>query len=136
MIRTFHIYTSTEDCKDLFPQNFNGEHNVQIAEPLHLEGNWSCALVEFQLSGTPQEPVYVCCNLLRESPTGEFTLPILRQIDKKTNQFHQLSYIPLKTRYLHNIQVYIRTLRNQPLPQAHGINKGSSFCTLHFKRND
>lgn len=136
MRQPFHIYTSTIDCKELFPQNFNGEHNVQLAEPIHLEGKWSCGLVEFQLSNTPNEPVYVCCNLVRESTSGPFNIPILREISQKTTEFKQVLYIPLKQHQFHTIQIFIRTLRNEPLPLARGVNEGSSFCTLHFRRDD
>lgn len=135
MRRSFHIYTCSEDSKALFPQNFSGEHNVQLAEPIHLVGKWSCALVEVLLAGAPSDPVYVCCDLVRESTTGPFTIPILRQVDHKSTEFKQVTYVPLKQHDFHTIQVYIRTLENRPLPQIHGVNKGTSFCSLHFKRD-
>ena len=136
MRRSFHIYTSSRNSTTLFPQNFNGEQNVQLSEPIHLEGKWSCGLVEFQLSAKPSEPVYVCCNLVRESTTGQFNIPILRQIDHKTTEFQQVTYVPLKQQDFQVIQIFIRTLENRPLPRARGINEGHSFCTLHFRRDD
>lgn len=129
------MYTCTEDSKELFPQNFSGEHNVQLTEPIHLEGKWSCGLVEFQLAGSPSEPVYVCCDLVRESTTGPFNIPILRMVHRKTTEFDQVTYVPLKQQDFHTIQVFIRTLENLPLPQNHGVNQGKSFCTLHFKQD-
>lgn len=132
MHRSFHIYTASQDCKTLFPQNYNGEQNIQLAEEVHLEGKWLCGLVEFQLSATPAEPVYVCCDLVKESTTGSFNIPILRQIVQKTTQFAQVAYIPLKQNNFQSLKVFVRTLTNQPLPQAHGINQGESYCTLHF----
>ena len=99
-----------------------------------MERKWSCGLVEFQLSATPSHPVYICCNLVRESTVGPFSLPILRQIDQKTTEFKQVTYIPLKQHSFQSIRVFIRTLDNTPLPRAININQGSSLCTLHFKR--
>lgn len=135
MKQSFYVYTSSLDCKDLFPQNFSGEHNIQLAEYIHLEGKWSCALVEFQLSATPYEPVFVCCNLLKESTAGDFNIPVLRQIFQKTTQLAQIIYVPLKVNNFQSIQVFLRTLNNKPLPQAPGINKGDSYCTLHFRKD-
>ena len=136
MKHSFHIYTSTPDCKQLFPHNYNGEHNIQLAEEIHLEGKWSCGLVEFQLSATPSEPVYVCCDIVKETTTGEFNIPILRQIVQKTTQFAQVAYIPLKKRNFQTVQVFVRTLANRPLPKTTGINQGDSYCTLHFRKDD
>lgn len=135
MRRSFHIYTCSEDSKKLFPQNFSGEHNVQLTEPIHLEGKWSCGLVDFQLSGAPSEPVYVCCDLVKESSTGQYNIPVLRQVEHKVTEFRQVTYVPLKQHHFNTIRVYIKTLLNEPLPQNHGINRGTSFCTLHFKRD-
>ena len=136
MQRSFYIYTSSYDCKSLFPQNYNGEQNIQLAEEVQLEGKWSCGLVEFQLSATPSEPVFVCCNLVKESTTGTFNIPVLRQIVQKTTQLAQVAYVPLKQKDFQTVQVFVRTLRNQPLPRAPGINQGDSYCTLHFRKDE
>ena len=132
---SFHIYTCTQDCKDLFPQNFSGEHNIQLALPIRLTGKWYCGLVEVQLAGGPDEPVYVCCDLVKESSTGPFNIPILRQVESKTTEFREVTYVPLKQYEINTVQIFIRTLENRPLPQIHGANKGNSYCTLHFKQD-
>ena len=136
MHESFYVYTSTLDCAELFPQNFNGEHNVQLSEEISLCGNWACGLVEFQLSATPSEPVYVCCDLAHESFVGDFNIPVLRETSVKTIQFTQVVYVPLKKKTFQTLKVFVRTLRNEPLPQALGINQGNSYGTLHFRKND
>ena len=136
MPESFYVYTCTLDCTALFPQNFNGEHNVQLTEEISLSGDWSCGLVEFQLSATPSEAVYVCCDLVRETFVGEFNIPVLRETNVKTIQFTQIVYVPLKKKTFQTLKVFVRTLRNEPLPQAPGINKGNSYCTLHFRKDD
>jgi len=130
-----YIYTSSRYCKDLFPQNFAGEINLQLGQPIHLEGKWSCGLVEFVLNNAPQEPVYVCCDLVHESTTGDFAIPILRQVSHKTSEFERVLYVPLKERDFQTVRVYVRTRENRPLPQAPNINQGNSSATLHFKRH-
>lgn len=133
---SFYAYLSSRDCKLLFPQNFNGEQKVQLAEPIHLEGHWTCALVEFVLSAAPQEPVYICCHLVTDSTCGQFSLPLLRQVDRKSTEFAELIYVPLAVTSFQTIHVFVRTLENRPLPRASGINSGDSSCALHFKRRD
>lgn len=132
MKRSFYIYLNSRNSKDLFPHNFNGEQCIQLAEPIHLEGNWSCGLIEFALSGTPQEPVYVCCDLIRESTTGQFTLPVLRQVNAKTTEVKQVLYVPVKKLDFQTIRVFVKTLHNRDLPRG----PGDSSCTLHFRYDD
>ena len=136
MQHSFYIYTSSKYCKDLFPQNFNGEHNVKLSQPVHLEGKWSCGLVDYIHSAKPQHPIYVCCNLLSDLNTGEHTIPILRQVDLKTSSFENVLYVPVKQQDFDVVQVYVRTLENRPLPRSRGINRGDSSALLHFRRQD
>ncbi len=95
MQRSFYVYTSSRYCKHLFPQNYAGELNLQLRQPIQLEGEWSCALIEFVLNAAPQQPVFVCCNLVHESSTGDFSAPVLRQVSHKTSEFdHSVEHQP------------------------------------------
>ncbi len=120
----------------MFPQNYAGELNLQLSQPIHLGGKWSCGLVEFVLNAAPQEPVYVCCSLVHESQTGDFTVPILRQVVHKSSEFEHVLYVPVKEASFQTVRVFVRTLDNKPLPQAPNINQGNSSATLHFRRHE
>lgn len=134
MNRSFHIYLSSADSWDSFPQNHSGDFTVSLSDNVHLGEEWECGLLECQLFATPTTPAYICCDLVEESLVAEFKLPILRRIRLKTaTEFQQVSYFPLKTRGFNTVRIYVRTWNNKPLYATSG-QPGHTYCTLHFRR--
>ncbi len=131
MGRSFHIYACSGDSLQLFPNNTSSDFTIQLSEAVHLEGDWSCGLVEFQLFGQPRDPLYVCCDLVEENFTGEFKLPVLRRVRLKTTQFAQVTYLPIKIRDFNTVRIYLKTSNNlNPSPKVE-----HTYCTLHFRRH-
>ncbi len=131
MARSLHVFACSRDSVEVFPKNNAVDFTVRLSKPIHLEGEWSCALVEVQLWGTPAEPVYVCCDAIAESPVGESNLPVLRRIRLKTTQISRVEYFPVKVRDFNTIRIYFKKTSNQVVqPQS-----GHTYCTLHFRRD-
>lgn len=133
MSRSFHVYTHSNYFKDLYPDNYHGDYKLQFPHPIRLEGQWQCALVECVLPSRPPAPLYVCCDSIVESSTGDFSIPILRQVDKKTSAFENVLYHPLKDTDIHTLRLYCLTYENLPVPL---VANGVSTCVLHFTRLD
>jgi len=132
MAREFYLYVCSRNSTAIFPKNTNVDFTTQLSDNIHLDGEWSCGLVECQLFGVPADPVFVCCDLVHESSVGEFKLPVLRRIRLKTTQFSEVAYMPLKTTDFNTIRIYVMKW-NKRLPEK---RSGHTYCTLHFQRRD
>lgn len=130
MDREFYVYGSSAECKDLYPDNKPEDFVIHLPKPIHMEGEWECGLLQFQYNVSTEKPYYVCCDLVRESFVGDYTLPVLRRVRLKGIQFIKVIYVPLKTRDFNSIRVYMRSWKNK---DPTGL-RGRSFCTLHFRR--
>ena len=130
MDRPFLLYACSEHSQDIFPNNTPPNFAIHLKRPVHLEGQWECALVQFVFDGKPEAGYFVCCDLVRESHTGDYMLPVLRQVRDKMWQFKNLLYVPLKSRDFNAIRIYLRTWKNGEPTRV----KNTVYCTLHFRR--
>lgn len=141
MIRQTYCYVSNENSLNHFPDNHAGEFKVKLAERLILEGEWVCALTEFQY--TVQTPplealseIYVCSNLCDSSLVGGVKLSVLRKIpnliqgEHIVQTFDPAFYIPVIQRDFSVIDIYLKDKNFQSV----SFDSGSISCTLHFKR--
>ena len=128
---TFHIYLSSGDSLDSFPDNEPGDFRVQLPQRVYLaEGKWWCGVAQLEIPENPKEPLYLCSNICMDSITGDFKLPVLRRIRGKVTQPTNVIYVPVKGRELSTIRIFIRSLRGEAVSFA----SQTSYCTLRFYR--
>ncbi len=133
MDQEFHLYCYSQHSKEFFPSNGPSDFTIHLPKSIHLEGAWECGLMQFKYTttaSTTEKPFYVCCDLVSESYSGDFTLPILRRVRLRTTQFSHVIYVPLKTRDFNVVRLYLRTWKNKDSP----VQRGDTHCTLHFRR--
>ena len=130
MDHSFFIYGYSRHSKDLYPTNKGQDFYIHLSEPVHLEGEWECGLVQFQYNASSESPYYVCCDIVAESYAGDFKLPILRRVRLKNTQFSHVIYVPLKTRDFSSIHFYLKSWNNKTPFSV----RGGTHCTLHFRR--
>lgn len=126
MDREFWVYVSNKGISPSTPIDFT----TQLSTSVHLDGEWSCGVVEYSHHRILSQPVYLCCDLVGESHAGKYRLPVLRRIHHKLTQFDPVSYIPVKIKDFNAVRIYARTWDNKT-PGA--PFKGNSYCTLHFR---
>jgi hypothetical protein len=131
MSQPFHIFLSSLDSLDIHPRNHGSDFTVVLSENICLQGEWECALLESHIYVTPPNPWYVCCDLVEESLTGDFKLPILRRAKSNTPPFEQLTYIPVKQRDFNGIRIFMRKRNNKPIKTVSTAKH--TLCTLHFR---
>ena len=130
MDREFILYLHSSHSADIYPDNHPQNFSIHLKRPIHLEGDWECALVQFSFGSLSEAGYYVCCDVLAESHTGDFMLPVLRRVRDRAWQFKNLLYVPVKSRDFSTIHMYLRTWQNsEPV-----FVRGQSYCTLHFRR--
>ena len=130
MDRSLYIYGYSRYSRHLYPNNRATDFVIPLPQPIHLEGEWECGLVQFHCESSADAGYYVCCDLVSESYVGNFKLPVLRRVRQKLWQYRNILYVPLKTRDCNSIRLYMRTWRNR---EPTGV-KGSVYCLLHLKR--
>ena len=130
----FYIYLTNKGAT--FIQNTNVDFTTQLSDNIHLEGDWECALAQFQFFQTPSFPVFVCCDLIRESRVGDHRFPVLRQIRLKTTEFADVEYHTVKIRDFNTIRIYVRRWSGMYKPSGTGPSTGQTYCTLHFRKRN
>jgi hypothetical protein len=126
----FYIYLSSRDPKTFTPHT-NVDFTTELGSNIHLEGDWECGVVAFDLSSTPLEPVFICCDLVRETRVGKTKIPVLRQVRLIAHQLTQVFYRPVKITDFNTIRIYMRTWRG---PLKKKKDSAHTYCTLHFRQ--
>lgn len=133
-----YLYLSSLDSKSIHGTNVPGDFTVELPQQIYLPGLWECALVDFQLTGSPPEidPFCICSNVCQESCVGDVRLPILRRMSFKGRtreavfQFEQPHYIRVKVDLLERVRIFI----TDPHHQGSSVSSGQVTCTLHLRR--
>ena len=73
-----HLYISSSDSKNLFPENTAANFTVEL--PSFLIGIKSMALLEFHCHGFSQ-PLIVFCDVVKSSYIANSMLPVLRIVN-------------------------------------------------------
>jgi hypothetical protein len=135
MERSFYVYCTSADSSEAYPENSFFDYKARLGRRLHLEGDWSCGLVEFKFATTPPRTCYVCCNVVTESSVGEYYIPVLRQLYTPKEVFINIHYLPVKVKDFDTLHIFIRRAGNVAFSGKQDKLK-LSYCTLHFVRND
>lgn len=134
MAREFHIYGYSRYAKDVYPYNKGDDFVIHLSDPVHLEGEWECGLVQFDYNTATDSPYFVCCDIVMESNVGEYKMPALRRVKtsgkKPATQFNHVIYVALKSHDFNSIRIYMKTWKNYPPTRI----RAGTHCTLHFRR--
>ena len=130
MERSFTIYSHSQHSRDVHARNRPDDFTIQLPKIIELPGQWECGLVQFHCDSNRTTGYFICSDLLEESFVGDSKLPLFRRVRVKTSHFAQILYIPVKLKRFQSIRVYLRSWHLQP---ARAV-RGSTYCTLHFRR--
>lgn len=130
MDRDFNIFCYSDNSKDVYPNNRADDFVLHLPNPIHLEGEWECGLVQFEYTASSDKPFFVCSDVVMESYVGDYKLPVLRRVRLRNTQFNHVIYAPVKMRDLSSIHIFMRTWKNKTAFMV----RGRVFCTLHFRR--
>ena len=138
-----YIYLSNTDSLNIYPTNTPGKFYSKLPNTLYLDGQWDCALLQFQyvnkyFHSVPSN-LFVCMDLCLESIADNRKIPILRRISNVKNiqidqtiesTFDQLVYVPLKQKVIDVIEIYIVDEKSNPII----FSQGPLLTTLHFRK--
>jgi hypothetical protein len=133
----FHLFLSSLDSKAIHRANTAIDFTVELPQTVDLNGEWECALVDFQLVGSilPFDPFCLCSDICEQSCVGDERLPILRRLSAKGReqdsayQFEQPQYILLKLNRINRIRIYITSTNHPKIADTSGV----LTCTLHLR---
>jgi len=137
----FHLYLSSEDSKDLYPNNKPSSFVVQLPKTICLKGMWMCALCEVQYNheaARSHENIYICSDLCEGSIVGKRMFPVLRQVFTKgkksrrltQEQYSQLYYVKVTKEEFNTITIHIKDRNGDEVSfLTQELN-----CILHFKK--
>lgn len=131
-MKSFYVYLNSDDSNNIFQDNSPNDFTVQLPERLALSGAWKCGLVDYQLPVVPSTLLFLCCDACDESVVGSFKLSVLASLKGKSSRVLNIAYISLKIHDTENLRIYIRTAKGKPV----SFRKGTTYCTLHFIRDD
>lgn len=103
--------TDSSEYFDNKPEFFR----IQLSKQIQLDGYWMVGLTEFTthswIHSRKQSEIYVCCDICQEMFIGGKEISLLRRVflsDKKEDNLIYTNpyYIPLKTRNIHQINIY------------------------------
>ena len=128
---------------NIYPTNTPGKFYSKLPNTLYLDGQWDCALVQFQYINkyvhTTPTSLFVCMDLCLQSIIGNRKLPILRRISNVKNMqsneiieatFDHLLYIPLNQKVIDVIEIYITDEKSNPVI----FSQGPLLITLHMQK--
>ena len=136
----FYLFLSSEDSKDLYPQNTPQDFTVQLPERIQLTGEWTLALVEIEyptsFSRNPPASLWFEVDLCETSIVGDRKLPVLRRLpvtsipnnETKRLTFDPLLHLPIRQYDFDKVHIHIKEPTGLPASFADGL----SSCTLQF----
>jgi len=135
-----YVYASSSDCKELYPTNKVNNFRVNLGENIVTDEGWYVGLVSVK---TPcinvkgrSEYISICSPMVIPSMEGGTKVPILGKVlvsgKEDLHQFQHVAYVPVRSRDLSTIQIYMKREGDRETPAFK--TDTSVECTLHFKR--
>lgn len=131
----FHLFLSSDDSKEYYPQNYSGHFTVKLPEYVEFEGEWWVALCDISYpEPLDTSDINVMTNICEDSVWRDTKQAILRRIRTQGNTQHHIFALPIyqkvRGKGFDSVTLYIRGENNQPI----SFIKGTLTCTLHFCR--
>ena len=99
-------------------------------------GNTNFIFADYPPAFSTDTCIFLYASFVETSRVGNSNVPLLRVLERKTNQEHihhynikHLQYIPVNTSYLELCQLTLRTELGDPI----AISKGLAVITCHFR---
>ena len=143
----YYLYASSDDCKDLYPDNRPHRFTVRVPRELDLSDTWYCALKELYFKGefrfnpkgllhvpkkAPQY-LFLCTDVIEGSGVSNTYLPVLRrsEIKKKLERVYtEPHYFRVNVPRLSDINFYVLDQDLKPVV----FKKSPLTCLLHLTR--
>ena len=80
-MKGFYVYLSSDDCKELYPNNNGVSFTVRLPERVMLDrGAWSCGLFEccLEVDSKKEKTYFICCDTIEQQYVAGVGLPVLR----------------------------------------------------------
>ena len=147
MAEDHYLYASSEDCKDLYPDNRPQRFTVQLPRELNLSGTWYCALKELYFKGefrfnpkgllhvpkkAPQY-LYLCTDVIEGAHLSNSYVPVLRrsEVKKKLERVYaEPHYFRVIVPRVTELTVYVLDQDLKPVV----FKKSPLTCLFHFTR--
>jgi len=137
-----YITLRSTDSVEYYPANKAWSFKVHLNEPLHLEQKWRVALTEITFENWQSakksdcHDIYIYTDMCEARHlVGETKEPLLRRLclrgnkKKKTFEFTNQYYFPIRIQDTDTVHVYIKDMRgNDP-----SFITGPVIVTLHLK---
>jgi hypothetical protein len=129
-MKDFYLHLSSNDSIKYYPENRASNFTIHLPEEIKLEGNWLCALTEIVLPTPKYIDIIICCDAVQHGFVIDKKIPLLRRLLKrgKYNEFINRFYIPVISRTLNSINIYVLDKEGKEL----SFDSGRLSCTLHF----
>jgi len=129
-----YLYLSSDDSKQYFPNNKTDDFTVKLPENYKLPGCWEVALTEIHYPEvTPEGHVLsVLSDICEESVSGGGKAPVLRKIYKVSEVWNQLYYVPVRSKEIDSIRIFIKESQGRGVSFANG----TLHCALHIRKSD
>ena len=133
-----YLFLSSNDSLDYYTGNNPASFTVRLPESANLEGNWACALRDFQCHPQTSSDLYVFCDVIQDSYVRDRKLPILQHIPRQENggsvvQNYDTSICFRVTRpNLNSVSIYIK----DATMKTPSFKAEPTTCTLHLYKRE
>lgn len=124
-----HVYVSSSDSIDIFPENSPADFIINLPQPLQFTGsNWYCGVTQIILPSKSTSPIHLLTDFTQSVIVGSRQYPALCQIASKSKEYTNVAYVPLKVNELSTMHFKL-IKRGGDLVY---FKSGETFITLHF----
>lgn len=135
-MKSLYVFMDSSLSADEFPNNKNTDFTNRMPEQLLEEGTWLVGLIDICMPPVQGGAylVSIMSDICATSNTGNTKIPILRKVAGvsqsacTTLSFPHVIYVPVLTRNINTIRVYIRGEGGN----CPSFNNTPLACTLHF----
>lgn len=128
----YYLFISSEDSKDLYPNNNWFDFTVELPQDLNVLGKWEVAILDIFLSGPVRSSMNLCSDLCVESYSQGSFSPVLRNIPQSSKGYISYPigfYFELIRNNIKRFRIYMQS----PKPKD-SLRPETLKCTLHLRR--
>ena len=130
--REHYLYVSSNDSKNIYPNNNALDFFVEFPHKIQLCGIWEIAVLEFKLSNSQSIDFAILCDACEVSYINNAYRPILRYIHSETMHsiYHQPIYVKISRDSIERLHFYLMLC---DVPST-SFNAETLRCTLHLRK--
>ena len=132
-----YVSVSNGDSKAFFGENSASHFRVNLGKTLHLEGNWSVAVVELHISENSANLglLGISCDICNGIWMNGLQSHVLRRFNCRKNlheSFPWPFYLPVDKVFIDTLEFFITTSDGEEASLSGGV---MVEFTLHFREN-